>query len=203
MQRLYKTQDLADLSNLEPERIARLVKSGQLRAYLIDGELRIGEEDLERYLAGCVVQPAQMACSISSHDSAVMRPSDTSGTEQRRGCPTFGGQATFVYCGSVQTGTTVWPGQRTSYKLRFSAEQWSALLQAFRGKEVRAGLNFSHPEPGSFGEWIKIHWNTKMGPAAYVGGILINEGYAKRPRPGWIEVFAEPSNTTLKQSIGD
>jgi hypothetical protein len=65
------------------------------------------------------------------------------------------------------------------------------LLNTFRGQEVRAGLNFSQPEEGSFGHWIKEHWNTKMGPAAYVGGILIAEGYAVRPKPGWIRIFEQ------------
>ncbi len=193
MQRFYTLHNLADLMSLQDERISSLVESGRLKAYRIDGEIRIGEEDVTQYLTGCVVQVAQRPTVNGTGTRAVEIPSTAEPAVHRQDCRTFGGQATFAYSGSVLTGTIIWPGQRTSYKLRFDAKQWAALLEAFMGKEVRAGLNFSSPEPGSFGEWIKIHWNTKMGPAAYVGGILINEGYAERPRPGWIKIFAEPT----------
>jgi excisionase family DNA binding protein len=194
MQKFYTQEGLAELLSLELDVIAELVRTGKLRAYSIAGELRIGEADLEQYLAGCVVQSTAPA---NGNDISKVEPSQEG---ERKECKTFGGRTTFVYSGSVLLGTTIWPGQRTSYRLRFDADQWAAMLAAFRGKEVRAGLSFSNPEAGSFGQWLKIHWNTKMGPAAYVGGILIHEGYAERPRPGWIKIFGE--STRLRRAHG-
>jgi hypothetical protein len=192
MQRFYKPNELAEMLQLTPERIANLVQAGQVRGYLIDGEMRIGEEDLEQYLASCIIT-TPVAIESNGLLRKIPQISADSGSEVPKQCRTFGGQATFTYTGSVPTGTTIWPGQKTSYKMRFVASQWAALLEEFRGKEVRAGLNFSHPESGSFGAWIKLNWNTKMGPAAYVGGILVHEGYAQRPRPGWITILKEES----------
>lgn len=111
-----------------------------------------------------------------------------------RQCATFGGKATFPYTGSVATGTHVWPGKNAHFKLTFTKEQWDELLTAFDGEEVPAGLNFATPKQGSMGAWIKEHWHTKMGPAAYVGGILIAEGYAERPRRGWIRFKKRTKN---------
>lgn len=188
MQKFYKPEEVAGLLSLDSELVISLIQSGQLRGYLIGNQTRIGEEDLKQFLEKCVVPTVFSSVSSAMRNGGMVtvRPSDA---DQRKECPTFGGQATFSYCGSAATGTIIWPGKKVSYKLRFDADQWAALLVEFRGKEVRAGLNFSHPESGSFGEWIKIRWNTKMGPAAYVGGILIQEGYAERPRPGWIRFF--------------
>jgi hypothetical protein len=36
------------------------------------------------------------------------------------------------------------------------------------------------------GQWIQENLPTKMNPACYVGGLLIEEGYAERPRAGVI-----------------
>lgn len=181
------------------EVIHRLIESGQLRAYRIGSELRIGESDLAKYLDLAVVNaspaPAGEGTAAAREGKWVAAEVD-----RHKECPTFGGQSTFSYSGSVATGTTIWPSKKANYKLRFDATQWALLLQTFGGKEVRAGLNFSVPEAGSFGHWIKEHWNTKMGPAAYVGGILIAEGYACRPRPGWIRLFAQEQNTNHQNS---
>jgi excisionase family DNA binding protein len=171
---------------VEPAVIRDLVASGQLRAYRIGEHVRISETDVQHYLETVVVNTAPPSERATPPPTAA---------ETRKECPTFGGQAKFTYLGSVGAGTTIWPGKNGSYRLSFDASQWSLLLATFRGKEVRAGLNFAKPEPDSLGAWIKEHWNTKMGPAAYVGGILIAEGYAARPRPGWIRVFAQDDPT--------
>jgi excisionase family DNA binding protein len=184
MNKFYSPEDLAALLSVDNSLVLNLIESGQLRAHRIGEFLRIEEAEFRKYLDAAVVSAA--ACvGIAARE---VPPASADG---RKECPTFGGQAAFTYSGSVAQGTTIWPGKKGSYKLQFDAGQWQLLLETFRGKEFRAGLNFAKPEPGSLGEWIKQHWNTKMGPAAYVGGILIAEGYADRPRPGWIRVFGE------------
>src|SRR6185312_6296290 len=184
MTSFYSEEDLAALLKVDLEVVHQLVQSGQLRAYRIGGEVRVGESDLAKYLDQSVVI-AQLATPVTTREApAPASPADHGIRDQE--CPTFGGQSSFRYSGSVETGTIIWPSKKANYKLRFDAAQWALLLKTFRGKEIRAGLNFSQPEPGSFGHWIKENWETKMGPAAYVGGILMAEGYASRPRPGWI-----------------
>jgi excisionase family DNA binding protein len=182
MTRFYTPDELAQVLSVDAAVVLDLVASGRLRAYRIGEHVRISETDLQQYLETAIVSTPHPA-----EQPAAAPPS----AETRKECPTFGGQASFTYLGSVATGTTIWPSKKASYKLVFDAAQWALLLDTFRGKEFRAGLNFAKPEPGSLGAWIKEHWNTKMGPAAYVGGILISEGYADRPKPGWIRVFGQ------------
>ena len=194
MTSFYSEEELAALLKVDLEIVRHLVQSGQLRAYRIGGEVRIGESDLAKYLDQSVVktQPESSGSTSSgSTEEAVAPASPTDQGNRDRECPTFGGQSSFSYSGSVATGTIIWPSKKANYKLRFDAAQWALLLKTFRGKEIRAGLNFSQPELGSFGHWIKENWETKMGPAAYVGGILMAEGYASRPRPGWIKIFEQ------------
>jgi excisionase family DNA binding protein len=171
----YTPDQLANLLHIEHDHLLTLVNNGHLRAYRIANEIRIAAPDLQAYLD---------TCRITTNGTTP--PVTTPVTSDRKTCPTFGGQATFTYTGSVPTGTTIHPGTKATYKLHFNANQWQELLTAFQGKTIRAGLNFAKPEPGSMGAWIKEHWNTKMGPAAYIGGILNAEGYATRSKPGWI-----------------
>ncbi|MEP7364876.1 MAG: helix-turn-helix domain-containing protein [Acidobacteriota bacterium] len=184
MLKFYAPEELAQILNVGVTLISNLVSSGQLRAYRIGDHVRVGEADLQAYLERAVVNATQA-------DYPPQKTAFPAAAETRKECPTFGGQSSFIYTGSVTTGTTIWPSKKQTYKLQFDATQWALLLATFQGKEIRAGLNFAKPEPASLGEWIKQHWNTKMGPAAYVGGILITEGYAARPRPGWIRIFAQ------------
>ena len=186
----YTPKELAALLKVDIEVIHHLVKSGQMRAFRIGDEVRIGENDFANYLEQSVVTaiPAQQTSTMNPATPDLVLAPDGNRPKE---CRTFGGQSTFSYSGSVATGTIIWPSKKANYKLRFNSEQWALLLDTFRDKEVRAGLNFAQPEEGSFGQWIKQHFDTKMGPAAYVGGILIEEGYASRPRPGWIKLFAQ------------
>jgi excisionase family DNA binding protein len=187
MKKFYEISDVAESLSLNSEAILDLINTGRLRGYSIKGQVRIGEDDLREYLETCLIVPTKHLDATAQNDNAGLGTRFLS--EPQKECPTFGGQAKFMYSGSVLIGTTIWPGKKASYRMCFDAAQWNALLETFRGKEARAGLNFSQPESGSFGEWIKINWKTKMGPAAYVGGILIKEGFAERSRPGWIRFF--------------
>ncbi len=166
--------DIADLLNL--------VQRGQLRAHQIAGQLRFSAENFKAFLNGCAVH---------GDAEAPMAP--------RRDCKTFAGRKKFSYVGSVETGTKIWVGTAMLSPLRFTKEQWAALLGQFREKTIPAGLSFDKPEAGSMGDWIQANWKTKIGPATYVGGILIAEGYAERTRPGEIRFFGvrrEPSGPT-------
>ncbi len=193
MTKFYTPEELAHVLSVDAGVISDLVASGQLRAYQIGEYVRINEADLQQYLDTVIVGTARTEQRSTSPAPA---------GDARKEIPTFGGQASFTYTGAVTDGTTIWPSKKAKYKLSFDTTQWALLLDTFRGKEIRAGLNFAKPEPGSLGAWIKEHWNTKMGPAAYVGGILIAEGYADRPRPGWIRVFAQEQNTQDMNSYG-
>ena len=186
MTRFYTLEELAQVLSVDAVVVSDLVAAGQLRAYRIGEHVRISEADLQQYLDTVVVGTAPTGQVPTSPPPV---------GDARKEIPTFGGQASFTYTGTVTDGTTIWPSKKAKYKLSFDTTEWALLLDTFRGKEIRAGLNFAKPEPGSLGAWIKEYWNTKMGPAAYVGGILIAEGYADRPRPGWIRVFAQKQNT--------
>jgi hypothetical protein len=73
------------------------------------------------------------------------------------------------------------------YPINFPKETLDALLAHGRSRgEMRVGLSFSGPEEGSLGQWIQEKLPTKMNPSCYVGGLLIEEGYAERLRPGVI-----------------
>ena len=56
---------------------------------------------------------------------------------------------------------------------------------------MRVGLSFGGPEEGSFGQWIQEKLPTKMNPACYVAGLLIEEGYAERARAGVIRFLPQ------------
>lgn len=172
MKQLMKPEDVGEILQIDTEHVFKLVHGGQLRAYKIAGQLRFSEEDFREFLNGCTIQGDAVAPRVG-----------------KRECETFAGRKKFSYSGSVDTGTKVWVGTAMQSPLKFTKEQWDALLDAFRGKTIPAGLSFDKPEAGSMGEWIKANWQTKMGPATYVGGILISEGYAERPGPGKIRFF--------------
>jgi excisionase family DNA binding protein len=179
LQQFYTPEQIASLLRIDHQDVDRLINNGSLRAYQIASQIRISGSDLQAYLD---------TVRITANGNTTTPPGSAHSAAGKT-CATFGGQATFTYHGSITTGTTFTPGTKATYKLRFTSDQWQELLTAFSGRTVRAGLNFASPETGSLGAWIKEQWHTKMGPAAYVGGILINEGYATREKPGWITFY--------------
>jgi len=50
---------------------------------------------------------------------------------------------------------------------------------------VRVGTVFHAPPPNSLGEWIQKNRKTRMNPTYAIAGLLIAEGYAERPEPGY------------------
>ena len=174
IQKFYTPDEIVSLLSIDAEHVTAMVTAGKLHAHRFGDQIRIAASDLQEFLDTCRINATNGTLAPATID--------------RKNCPTFGGQARFTYAGSVTTGTTIQPGTKATYKLHVSADQWQSLLHTFRGKTIRAGSNFATPQPGSLGAWIKEHWQTKMGPAVYVGGILIAEGYATRSKPGWITI---------------
>lgn len=189
MQPLMTSDEVGKILRMDTTGVTLLVDQGRLGAFRVGDTLRFSESQVTQFLRTCEVAKSEHEPAVSEDERTVASVRQTDTTD-RKWCKTFGGQSEFPYTGSVETGTSIWPGKNVHFRLKFTSQQWSDLLVAFRGRgEVRAGLNFAHPEPGSMGEWIKQNWNTKMGPASYVGGILIAEGYAERPRRGRIRFF--------------
>ncbi len=106
-------------------------------------------------------------------------------------CKTVGGNATFQVAGSVADGARIWVG-RSKQPLTFDQAFFERLLSGLGEKgEIRIGSKFDDPGPDSLGEWIQQDQGIAMNPAVYIGGLLIDEGYAESPRRGRITIFRE------------
>ncbi len=93
---------------------------------------------------------------------------------------------TFSYEGSVATDTTIHYGKDFKYKATISKFDYQQLFRVFSGKQIAIGTSKTDPPPGSVGEWMKANIN-KTGLMSYVGAILLNEGYATKPKRGRIQ----------------
>ena len=100
---------------------------------------------------------------------------------------TWGGRGElFTYVGSVKTGTLIAYGNGCKFRATIAAEDYAAMLAKFSGKEVPIGTSIDNPPHGSVGEWVKANIN-RSGLMSYIGAILLKEGYASKPRRGWIK----------------
>lgn len=177
--KLLSPEEVAAILQVDPSEVLTLIEEGTLKAYRFGSIVRIDEDDLER----CLEANATRTERSEPPPGALVRNHSQAGV---RLCKAFGGRATFRVSGHVDTGVQIWPGSMPS-PISFPKERLDALLAYGRSRgEMRVGLNFSNPGAGSLGQWIKEKLPTKMNPACYVGGLLIEEGYAERPRPGWI-----------------
>ena len=87
----------------------------------------------------------------------------------------------FRYKGSVKDGTQVIVEELEDENVMISSLQYYDLLSKFRGKTVNIGLPDSNNEipDDSLGSWLRD--NVRRIPlAAYVGPILVKEGYAEK-----------------------
>jgi hypothetical protein len=96
-----------------------------------------------------------------------------------------GGEELFTYSGSVKTGTSIGYGNGFKSRARITASQYQDILEQFAGKEVPIGTSISNPPANSVGEWVKANVN-KSGLMSYIGAILVHEGFATKPKRGWI-----------------
>jgi hypothetical protein len=160
--------------------VLKLVENGSLAAYQFSGFVRIFEDSLEQFLEACAINQE------SSRSPSVSPISVNRNQEVTRLCRTFAGRRTFRVSGHVHSGAKIWPGEMR-YPIHFPRDKFAALLAVGRSREeMKVGLSFGGPEGGSLGEWIQVNLPTKMNPACYVAGLLIEEGYAERARPGVI-----------------
>lgn len=90
-----------------------------------------------------------------------------------------GGDTSFKYDGSVQTGTTLYFGKNNKTQKGISVEQYKKLLDNFNGQTVKMGSSHDKPLIGSLGAWLKANV-CDTATASYVSAILIEEGYAKK-----------------------
>lgn len=89
---------------------------------------------------------------------------------------TWSGGSNFKYEGSVATGTTIYYGKKPGI-IKVSSEQYSQLLNHFRGKSVKIGTSRTDAQIDSVGQWLQDNV-TKTAIASYVGPILIHEEFA-------------------------
>jgi excisionase family DNA binding protein len=183
---LLSPEEVASILRVDPADVLALIEDGTLPAYRIGKFLRVAEDELDRCLeAGSTSGPN--ASEREAPHVAVGEPTQRSSGARR--CKTFAGRSTFRISGDVETGAQIWPGDMR-YPINFSKEKFTALLSWGRSKgEVRLGASFSGPDDGSLGQWIQQTLPTKMNPASYVAGLLIEEGYAEKVRPAVIRFF--------------
>jgi excisionase family DNA binding protein len=177
--KLLSPEEVASILQVGPDDVLTLIEERTLRAYKIGRFVRIAEDDLERCLEASATETGETEPSpgtlIGNHSQPGVRF-----------CKAFGGRATFRVSGHVDTGVRIWPGSMR-YPISLSKEKLDALLAYGRSRgEMRVGTSFSEPGEGSLGQWIQQNLPTKMNPACWVGGLLIEEGYAEKPRHGVI-----------------
>jgi excisionase family DNA binding protein len=192
MQTLMTLDDVAEAIKVDPEFLLALIRRGELRGYRLGDSLRIRETDLEKFLETCVhvasaddPGPERHAQAAPLDPRGPTEPAREPSSSTTRMVPAFGGRTTVKVLGSVAEGASIWMG-KARYPLKFSKDFFEALLSRFRGQTVKAGTSFSVLEPGSLGEWIKRNRGIQMNPTYAIAGLLINEGYAERPKPGYI-----------------
>lgn len=73
-------------------------------------------------------------------------------------------------------------GENASYKANLSKEQYTKIIDTFKGRTVQIGAIRTNPPKGSLGEWLKNN-GKKQGITSYIVPILIKEGYATPNMP--------------------
>jgi hypothetical protein len=102
--------------------------------------------------------------------------------------PTFGGGANFQYRGNTNTATVI-RYSKAALEIVLTESDYLKIWNHFRGREVKVGTSQS-PVADSFGAFLKDEI-THIGAASYVARIMLEEGYASKPRRGWIAFYSE------------
>lgn len=103
-----------------------------------------------------------------------------------RALESWGKHGRFSYRGSVKTGTRIILGREKHIVV--DAETYQKLLAHFDRRSVSIGLS-RHPPRDSLGGWLMSRAQGEV-LAAYVGPILVREGYATRLDEGEIRIEA-------------
>jgi len=194
MDAVLTPEEVGAFLKIDPEEIIRLIEQGELRAYKVGSVYRVRRADVDSFLDSCSTSNSQAAGP--RHTRARGEPVGSSDT---RKCKTFAGLGEFRVSGSIATGAEIWPGQMR-YPIRFPKDFFDSLLRRFRAQEVNVGLQFDRPGKDSLGEWIKKNLPTKMNPATYVAGLLIDEGYAERAGRGVIQFYDRRKPSLMEAS---
>ncbi len=179
MQNYLTPEETAQHLKVEPAEIVALVEQGKIRAARIGNCIRIPESELEKLAVTCAAVPTTIDASATSEPLA----------DNSRWVELLMGKK-FRVSGSVATGAEIWPGQMR-YPIKLSKLFFEALLAQFREKEVAVGGSFDSPSRGSLGEFIQQRLKTKMNPAVFVRGLLIDEGYAEPTRRGYLRFHSK------------
>ena len=197
MQTLLTVQEVADALRMDADFVLSLIQNAKLRAYRLGDARRISEADLEKYLETCLDTLVKPSSGTGEHRQGLPENSPRSVEEaqldvsaSRRAVPTYAERTTVIVSGSVADGAAIWMGKAT-YPLKFSKDFFRDLLAKFRGQTIRVGISFGGAEPGSLGKWIQENLGTRMNPTYAVAGLLIAEGYAQRPKRGYIHFFEQ------------
>src|SRR5262249_46004281 len=91
----------------------------------------------------------------------------------------------FRYEGSVGHGTTIFYGADFRWTAKITAADYRQIINRFAKREVDIGTSKDSPPAGSVGDWVKANVN-RSGLMSYIGAILVEEGFAVKPRPGRI-----------------
>jgi len=195
METFLTPEEVGSFLKIDPEEVVRLIEQCQLRAYKVGAVYRIGQQDLDAFLDGCNTSGPRGPGPLGSRRT--LKEGTTS--NHSRTCKTFAGLGEFRVSGSIATGAEIWPGQMR-YPIRFPKNFFDSLLRRFRAQEVNVGLQFDRPGKDSLGEWIKKNLPTKMNPATYVAGLLIDEGYAERAGRGVIQFYDRRKPSLMEAS---
>jgi len=97
--------------------------------------------------------------------------------QRMRVLQTWAGRSQFRYAGSVAGGVKIHYGSKG--RATVTAQDFAALLAAFRGRRVDVGTSRTTPPRKSLGAWLQQHV-TRTAIASYVAPILLVEGLAVR-----------------------
>jgi len=184
MQNYLTPEETAQQLKVDVTEIMALIEEGKLRAIRIGSNIRIPEPELEKLPVTCAAGPTP----IDRPDSPAIEeplPDNWRVVLTRTGTP-------FKVSGSTAAGAEILPG-KMRYPIKFPKSFMDALLARFSGGEVAVGGSFDGPPRGSLGEFIQQKLPTKMNPAVYVAGLLIEEGYAEAARRGYIRFRSKSS----------
>ncbi|WKC35673.1 hypothetical protein QYM18_14455 [Ectopseudomonas chengduensis] len=90
---------------------------------------------------------------------------------------TWGGRSEFDFVGSIKQGTIITYGSNN--QITFTAQQYQAMLENFRGQTITVSPERNEPEHGSLEFWLRNNV-TQTAIASYVAPILVNEGVVTR-----------------------
>jgi excisionase family DNA binding protein len=172
-------EEVAEQLKVAVSEVLSLITEGKLRAIRINSAIRVPEGALESLEVTCAAVPIEVARTASPSEDEKLG-------EGQRWIYTRTGRAKFRVSGSIAYGAHIWPGGM-KYPIKFPKDFLDGLLARFHGQEIPVGGQYDDAFKGSLGGYIQEKLKTKMNPAVYLAALLIDEGYAKTSRRGYIQ----------------